>query len=45
MDKSRDVKEWMRRAQGSLELSKIAKIENILYEDLCFNTQQSAEKH
>lgn len=44
MDKKLDVNEWLRRAKGSLELSKTPKSESILYEDLCFNCQQSAEK-
>lgn len=39
------VIEWLRRAESNLERAKIGRIkEEILYEDLCFDCQQSAEK-
>jgi HEPN domain-containing protein len=39
-----DYKTWIDRAKSSLALSKIKLDENILYEDLCFQTQQAVEK-
>lgn len=44
MDRSKDPKEWIRRAKSNLVKSKITKTEDMLYEDLCFDLQQSAEK-
>jgi HEPN domain-containing protein len=38
-------KEWLKRARSNLEKARIGKIsEGILYEDLCFDCQQSVEK-
>ncbi|MBU1261642.1 HEPN domain-containing protein [bacterium] len=39
------VIEWLKRARSNLERAQAGKIsEGILYEDLCFDCQQSAEK-
>ena len=39
------VKDWLRRAKSNLEIAKAKKISQyVLYEDLCFEAQQSAEK-
>ncbi|MEW5936887.1 MAG: HEPN domain-containing protein [Candidatus Thermoplasmatota archaeon] len=39
------VLEWLRRARSNLERAKAGKIsEGVLYEDLCFDCQQAAEK-
>lgn len=39
------VTEWLRRARSNLERAKTGKIrDEILYEDLCFDCQQSVEK-
>lgn len=39
------VMEWLRRAKSNLEIARIGKInDDILYEDLCFDCQQSVEK-
>ncbi len=39
------VTEWLRRARSNLERARVGRIsEEILYEDLCFDCQQSAEK-
>ena len=39
------AKEWLKRAKSNLEKAKIkVKTKEILYEDLCFDCQQSAEK-
>jgi len=42
MDK--EYKIWIKRAKSSLVLSKSKKTDDIFYEDLCFDAQQSAEK-
>ncbi len=46
MKKNELLKEWLRRAKSNLERAKIGKnkIEDILYEDLCFDCQQCVEK-
>lgn len=39
------VIEWLKRAKSNLERAKVGKIkDDILYEDLCFDCQQSVEK-
>lgn len=39
------VAEWIRRAKSNLERARAGKVsEDILYEDLCFDCQQAAEK-
>ena len=39
------VREWLRRANSNLERAKVVKIKDeILYEDLCFDCQQTVEK-
>jgi len=39
------VVEWLRRAKSNLERARAGKAsEEVLYEDLCFDCQQSAEK-
>ncbi len=39
------VIEWLKRARSNLERARIGRIrEEILYEDLCFDCQQSTEK-
>jgi HEPN domain-containing protein len=35
---------WIERAKSSLEISKIAVNVNVYYEDLCYQSQQAAEK-
>ncbi|MDO8447024.1 MAG: HEPN domain-containing protein [Deltaproteobacteria bacterium] len=36
--------EWLRRAKSNLALARVQKTEDICWEDLCFETQQAAEK-
>ncbi len=36
--------DWVRRARSGLALAKVPLPEGALYEDLCFHTQQAAEK-
>jgi len=36
--------EWLRRAKSNLAIAKVHKTEDICWEDLCFETQQAAEK-
>lgn len=36
--------EWLKRAKSNLALAKQAKTDEIYWEDLCFETQQAAEK-
>jgi len=36
--------DWLARATSSLALAQVAKPEEALWEDLCFNAQQAAEK-
>jgi len=36
--------EWIERAKGSLELAQAKIIRHICYEDLCYQSQQAAEK-
>lgn len=36
--------EWLKRAKSNLALAKQPKTEDIYWEDLCFETQQAAEK-
>jgi len=36
--------EWIKRAKGSLDLAKTQIINNINYEDLCYQAQQAVEK-
>lgn len=39
------IKDWLRRAKSNLERAKAGKVSKyILYEDLCFDAQQCAEK-
>jgi len=39
------ARDWLRRAKSNLERARVGKIQDeILYEDLCFDCQQSAEK-
>lgn len=39
------VKDWLQRARSNLERAKAGKVsEHVLYEDLCFDAQQCAEK-
>lgn len=45
MDNLKDVKEWMRRANGNLARAQAGKIDKrYLFEDLCYDAQQAAEK-
>jgi HEPN domain-containing protein len=45
MKNKKYVEEWMSRARSNLEIARIIKKSpNILYEDMCFNCQQSVEK-
>lgn len=36
--------EWLRRAKSNLALARVQKTKDICWEDLCFETQQAAEK-
>ncbi|MDR2716556.1 MAG: HEPN domain-containing protein [Treponema sp.] len=36
--------EWIERAKGSLELAQVKITRHIYYEDLCYQSQQAAEK-
>lgn len=36
--------EWVRRAKSNLALAKQPKLEEVVWEDLCFEAQQAAEK-
>jgi HEPN domain-containing protein len=36
--------EWLTRAKSSLALAKVEKPEETVWEDLCYNAQQAAEK-
>ena len=38
------AREWLARARGALALAKAPKTDQILFEDLCFEAQQAAEK-
>ena len=39
------VVEWLRRSESNLERARVGRVkEGILYEDLCFDCQQSVEK-
>jgi HEPN domain-containing protein len=45
MKNNKFARDWLRRAKSNLERARVGKIkEEILYEDLCFDCQQSAEK-
>jgi HEPN domain-containing protein len=35
---------WLRRARSNLEIAKSGKRAQVMYEDLCFEAQQAAEK-
>ncbi len=39
-----DFKAWLKRAESALSLGKANNTDYILYEDLCFQLQQAAEK-
>ncbi|HKK65014.1 MAG TPA: HEPN domain-containing protein [Clostridia bacterium] len=39
-----EYKDWLKRARSAFDLSRIDKGKNIVYEDLCFQAQQAAEK-
>jgi HEPN domain-containing protein len=36
--------DWLRRAWSNLDLARVDRNSNILFEDLCFHAQQAAEK-
>ena len=38
------AREWLARARGALALAKAPKTDDILFEDLCYEAQQAAEK-
>ncbi|MBS3907199.1 MAG: HEPN domain-containing protein [Syntrophaceae bacterium] len=38
------VEDWLARAEGDLALARAPLSEGAFYEDLCFHTQQAAEK-
>ena len=45
MDNLKDIKEWMRRAEGNLARAERGKIDDrFLFEDLCYDAQQATEK-
>ena len=39
-----DWRLWLKRAESNLRLAKANKIKGVVYEDLCFEAQQAAEK-
>ena len=39
-----DCEAWLKRAESNFELAKGGKLKGVVYEDLCFEAQQSAEK-
>ena len=39
-----DYKTWLKRAESNLKLAKEGQVEGVLFEDLCFEAQQAAEK-
>jgi len=39
-----EYKDWLKRARSALNLSRIDKSKDIVYENLCFQAQQAAEK-
>jgi HEPN domain-containing protein len=41
---NKDHEHWLIRAESALSLGKTGKIEDIVYEDLCFQLQQACEK-
>ena len=44
-NKKDDVREWLRRAESNFEIAKRGKTSpKIVYEDLCYDCQQAAEK-
>ena len=45
MKNNKFVEDWLKRAKSNLERARVGKVKDeILYEDLCFDCQQSAEK-
>ena len=45
MENKEFVMEWLGRAKSNLERAKLGRAsEDILYEDICFDCQQAAEK-
>ncbi len=45
MNDAKKAVEWLRRAKSNLACAKTGKIlQDVLYEDLCFNAQQAVEK-
>jgi len=44
LSKLGSYEEWLRRAKSNLALARVEKTEDICWEDLCFETQQAAEK-
>jgi len=44
MAKEENYLKWVKRAESNLKLAKIGNKKGIVYEDLCFEAQQSAEK-
>jgi len=39
-----DYQKWLKRAKSNLKIAKVPKDDDIVYEDLCFEAQQCAEK-
>ena len=44
MDKSSLHEKWLKRAKSNLVRAMMPKVEEIFYEDLCYDAQQAAEK-
>jgi len=45
MKKQEQIEEWLRRAESNLERARAGKMsDKVLYEDICFDCQQSVEK-
>ena len=45
MKNNKFVEDWLKRAKSNLERARVGKVKDeILYEDLCFDCQQSVEK-
>ena len=43
-DSTGTPREWLRRARGDLALARLPKLDDILWEDLCFHIEQAVEK-
>ena len=44
MDKTSLHEKWLKRAKSNLVRATMSKVEDVFYEDLCYDAQQTAEK-